>query len=987
MLGLVLQPLTLFLHAQNISVYGTVKDAAGETVIGANVSVKGTTNGTITDIDGNYSISNVLPSATLVFSYIGMETKEIHVNNQTVIHVVLVEDTHSLEEIVVIGYGSVRKKDLTGSVSSVKGKDLHAFSTATPTQALQGRSAGVQVLQNSGAPGATMQVRIRGTNSIRGSNEPLWIIDGFPGDQNMLNNGDIESMEVLKDASATAIYGSRGANGVIIITTKRGRAGATRVDYEGSLGIQSVRKKLDLLDAGEYMQLMNIQQLNDTGKEYFSPEDIARAGKGYDWQDMLYRNASIHDHTLTVSGGSEKTQFSTSFTAFDQEGIMLNNNYRRLSLRANLDHKISKYFQLSVNTILSRSDTKNSWATVSYSGRGASIISAIPSAPPTSGAYTEDGDYLQLKTLYPFISDGLINPIAYTNEKDIKNFNNRVLANIALTITPIEDLSLKVAGNITNTDYRSDQYTTLKYPGSTGSASIESSNRVHLNGELLANYTKTFNDDHYIGITLAGTMESNVYKNVRASGSGFLSDIYGTFNIGSASTIETPSSSYSKWTLLSGLGRINYSFKGKYLLTVSMRADGSSRYSEGDKWGYFPSGALAYRISEEEFMSNLDFLSDLKLRMGYGSSGSTAIDPYYTLDMLSTSKVVFNDDLYTAFAPGTRLPEKLKWETTDQINIGLDASFFDHRLRLTLDYYKKNTKDLLNNVQLARSSGYSTTIRNIGEIRNRGVEFQVDANPFNGDFKWDISMNTSFNKNEVVKLYNGQDILGTRYDLSIMQDYINLIREGQPLGVFYGYVTNGYDENGKITYKDLNDDNKITTDDRTYIGDPNPDFIYGINSNMSWKNFEFSFFIQGTQGNDLYSLTMASQTLDFGQGLNTLREVLYDHWTPENTNAKYPYITRNTTVLYSDRFVYNASYLRLKNIQLGYNIPFHKLGIPWIKRGFIYVSGQNLLTITSYPWQDPEINAFGGSASVNQGIDQYSYPVAKSVTFGAKFSF
>ncbi len=964
---------------QQETVSGKVTNSSGEPLPGVTVVVKGTIHGIVTDVDGNYTLFKVPADATLVFSFVGMKTQEIVITGKSNIDIVMVEDAIGIEEVVAIGYGTMKKSDLTGSVASVKSEDITDIPSNNITQALQGRVAGVQIQQNSGAPGATMQVRIRGTNSIQGSNEPLWIIDGFPGDQAILNSADIESVEVLKDASATAIYGSRGANGVIIITTKRGKSGATKVDYEGSYSIQTVRKKLDLMDANEYARFYNIYWNNLKGENYFTQNEIDNLGKGTDWQDLIFRLAPVHDHSLTVSGGNEKTQFSVGTSYFDQAGIIENNDYRRIVLRANVNHDISKKFSVSYNAILSRIDQSPT--------NDSDVLRSALSATPTVGPYDNEGKYVLLNDVYPFSPDNLINPTAYFNEVSDKQVYNKVMANLAFTYRPFDGLSVKISGNIANGEYRSDNYTGVDYPDSSGSASVYTSNSLHLNSDNIITYNKTIDDIHNITVTGAFTYEDDISKSLGASGAGFLSDATETYDIGSATTIGTPHTSYSDWSLLSYLGRFNYSYKSKYQATVSFRADGSSRYSKGNKWGYFPSGAVAWRISEEEFMNDIDFISDAKIRLGYGQTGSTAINPYYTLDMLSSGKASFENGLYTYFAPGTRLPGNLKWETTAQTDIGLDIGFLNSRFRLTADYYIKNTRDLLNTVQLPASLGYTTTVKNIGKIKNKGFELQLDANILNREFEWDISANISFNRNEVVKLYEGQDIPGTIYNVIVANDYINLLREGNPISAFYGYQLDGLDEDGHYTYKDIDGKDGITADDKTWIGDPNPDFIYGLTSNMSWKNFELNLFIQGSQGNDIYGLSMVNQNYKWYIGYNMQKEVLHDHWSPETPNAKYPAIDNIFSTRMADNFVYDGSYLRLKNIELAYNIPVNKLGMKWLKKGQIYLSGQNLLTITSYPWWDPEVNSQGGSNSVNQGIDNYSYPTAKGFTIGAKLSF
>lgn len=969
---------------QQKSISGKVTDSSGVSLPGVSVVVKGTTTGVITDVDGKYTLSKVPENAILQFSFVGMKTQEIEVGGKTSINVVLADETIGIEEVVAIGYGTVRKSDLTGSVASVKGTDISALSSTTVSQALQGRVAGVQVQQNNGQPGANMQVRIRGANSIKGSNDPLWIIDGFPGDQSMINTSDIESMEVLKDASATAIYGSRGANGVVIITTKRAKEGRMQIEYNGSFSVQTLAKKLDLLDAKEYMQYMNIQQVNKTGLEFFTADQINRAGSGTDWQDLCFRQAPIHDHSINISGGNEKAQYSLGGSFFDQKGIIFNSGYSRINLRSNLNYNISPKINVSSNIIISRAD--NDKQASEGGNRGTTLIGAIIVAPPTLSPYDENGLYNQLNTQYSWLS-GLQNPIAWVNEKSYKWYSNRTMANVAFNYKPLEGLSIKISGNVSSANNREDDYITSKYPNSSGSASISLGETVSLNSDNIITYNKTINEKHRISVMGGVTYEQSVNKSVGASGNGFLSDIFETYNIGSAITPGIASSGYSKWTLLSYLSRLNYSYNDKYLATVSFRSDGSSRYSKGSKWGYFPSGAIAWRVSNEDFMKNISLISNLKLRLGYGETGSTAISPYSTLDLMATGQTTFNKDLYTYFSPSSYYLSNLKWETTAQTDIGMDVAFLDNRIRLSADYYIKNTRDLLNVVEMPRSSGYISSTKNIGKIQNKGLELQLDADLVDKAVKWNISTNISFNRSKVVKLAGGQDVFGNSLDIVIIRDQLNLLREGQPIGVFYGYQEKGYDGKGNINYKDNNNDGFISAADKTIIGNPNPDFTYSLNSTLSYKNFIFSFYIQGTQGNDLYSLSMAALTCDYQEGINTFRDVLYDHWTTETPNAKYPALTSAATssLKMSDRFVYDGSYIRLKNIELAYNLPINK--IPWMKKAQVFASAQNLLTITNYPFWDPDVNAKGGSSSITQGVDEYVYPTSKNITLGFRLNF
>ncbi|MFV0539163.1 MAG: SusC/RagA family TonB-linked outer membrane protein [Dysgonomonas sp.] len=927
-----------------ITLNGKVVNSEGEPIVGATVSVKNTTNGTYTDIDGHFTIK-ALKGQQLSVSFIGYVTENTIIDGKNDLFIQLNEDSKLLDEVVAIGYGTMKKKDLTGSVSSVSSEAIKEIPSATVGLALQGRTPGVVVQQTTGTPGGGVQIRIRGNNSIKGDNEPLWVVDGFPlSNANVLNITDIESIDVLKDASATAIYGARGANGVILVTTKKGKVGKTKIVYEGRLSIQNIIKKFDMLNASEYMQLMNIQQENDFGAKYFLDAEISSAGNGTDWQDLVYRSAPLHEHSVNISGGSDKTKFSIGLSYFDQSGILRSTEYDRLTLRLGIDHEISKLINLSANTILSRATTQT--RTTVGGQRGNSILHAAIAAPSTVGPYNEDGSYHKLSEDYPFSATGFLNPVAYLNEKNRKWFRNRVLTNLSLTIKPIKEITILSAANVQNTEYRWDRYDTRKYPESTGSAGIEVDNTMEFSVNNTISYNKSI-DKHNISAMVGTTYEELTDMPLSVTGDGYINDVLESYDIGSATTLGVPSSSYSKWQILSFLGRANYSYDDRYLATLSLRRDGSSRYSVGQKWGTFPSGALAWRVSNEKFMKNLAFVSNLKFRVGYGVTGNTSISPYQTVNYLVSETAVLNKQLYPGFNPKDNYPGDLKWESTSQTNIGIDLGLLNNKIQITADYYVKNTKDLLNDVQLPPSSGYTSTVQNIGKIKNQGVELQLDAYLIQTpNFKWDISANISFNKSEVKELSKHQDISGAWYSLSWMGDYINLIREGQPFGIFYGYKEDGYDANGNILYKNKDGESvlkaNLKEDDKTYIGDPNPDYTYNFNSRLAYKDFSLSLFFQGVQGNDIYSLSMGTTNYDYGWGLNTFKEVLYNHWTPETPNAKYPKISNKNTYVVSDRFVYSGSYLRLKNIEIAYAVPVKKLGCAWISKAQVYVSSQNL---------------------------------------------
>lgn len=959
-------------------VKGKITDERNNALPGVNVLVKGTQRGVTSGIEGDYELSLNDGENTLIFSFVGYLSQEVNVNNRSTVNIVLEPDLKSLEEVVVIGYGTVKKSDLTGSVAQVKSKEINAFPNANVLQSLSGRAPGVHIRQSSGAPGASMSVRVRGGNSILGSNEPLYVIDGFPvnGGPTHLNNSDIESVEVLKDASATAIYGSRGANGVVLITTKRGKTGKTVVDFETSFSSQKLIRKLDLMNAKEYAMFYNEQAINDNIAPFFSQADIDGFGEGFDWQDFVFQRAPMLTTSLNVSGGNEKTQFSVSGSFFGQDGIVRGSNYNRYALQSNVLHTVSDKFRINLSTTLSRlmTERKDSGG----GSRGNSMINAAISAPPTLTPYNEDGSYRVLSTAYPFIATDIRNPINFINEQSNQIRANVVLANLALMYNFTPDLMLKVSGGIENRDDRNDNYTTTRFFNSQGAASVSAGQFTSLLNENTLNYNKTFAEKHSVSAVAGFTYQDFLNTSLSGSGTGFLSNIFETYNLGASMTPGVPGSGYSKSLLLSYLGRVNYVYNDKYLLTVSIRRDGSSRYSEGHKWGNFPSAAVAWRISNENFMSGNTFISDLKLRSSWGLSGSQAIDPYSTLNQLIAGRTIFNDDYANTFAPGTRLPGILKWETTAQFDLGIDFGVLSNRLLLTADFYNKNTRDLLSTVMLPSSLGYTNTIQNVGKIQNRGVELGLDAKILTGAFTWDMNANISFNKSKVLSLYNGEDILRDNVGVIIINDATSILREGRPVGQFWGYRELGYDEKGDIIFEDTNGDGSISQADKTYIGDPNPDFIYGLNSTMTFKNFEFNLFFQGSQGNDIFNASAITNTMDFGFGLNMPKSVFNDHWTPDHRDASYPRISLRTPTRVSDRYIEDGSYLRLKNIMLAYNLPVQNLGIKALRSLQVYASGQNLLTFTKYSWWDPETNF---------RLDHNSYPVSKSVTFGLRVGF
>lgn len=968
---------TLDWNNRQKEIIGAVTDQQGP-LEDVTISVQGTERVTSSNAKGQYRIQ-AAPGDILVFRRLGYVTQQIPVGDLQTINVTLVEQIQHMDEVVVIGYGSVQKKDLTGAVSQVGTDQVNAFPNANALQALAGRAPGVHIRQSSGAPGPSMGVRVRGGNSIKGSNEPLYVIDGFPiasNNPSIVNNADIESIEILKDASATAIYGSRGANGVVLITTKKGKVGRTNVTFETSYSTQQLIRKLSLMNASEYARFYNEQASNDQVSPYFTEEQIAAFGLGFDWQDFVFQRAPMATAALGVSGGNEQTQFSLGASFFGQDGIVKGSNYDRYSLQSSVNHRFNDKFSVELSTILSRLTTKRKDS--GGGNRGNSMISAAISAPPILTPFNADGSYQVLHTAYPFLATDLRNPINWINESSAETKANVALINAAVSYRINPDLTLKISGGLENRDDRSDNYTSTRFFDSPGIANVSTTQQLSLLNENTLNYDKTFRDIHHLSAVIGATYQRFSITSVNAGGTGFISDLYETYNLGAAGTPGVPGSNYIKSALVSFLGRANYSYDDRYLATVSFRRDGSSRYSTGSKWGSFPSAALAWRISKESFMEGLPELSELKLRASWGLTGSQAIDPYTTLNLLSTGRTIFNNDYFNTVGPSTRLPGDLQWETTEQFDLGLDLGLLNNRVLLTADYYVKHTRDLLSDVRLPSSMGYTTTIRNVGKVQNKGLELGIQAKPITGDWVWDINANIAFNKNKVISLYNHEDVLRDNISMVIVNDATSILREGRPVGQFWGYLEDGYDVNGDIIYRDINQDGSLSAADKTYIGDPNPDFTFGFNSMLSYKDFEFSFFLQGTYGNDIFNASAITNTMDYGVGLNMPRSVYENHWTENHTQADFPRISRSTPVRVSSRFIEDGSYLRLKHISLGYDFPLKTLNITGIKRLQVYVSGQNLLTLSDYSWWDPETNF---------RLDHNSYPSAKSITFGIRAGF
>lgn len=964
-------------------VTGRVTDENNSGLPGVSIVLKGTQRGTTTNTEGRFEMN--IPetgSPLLVFSFVGYTSQEVAVGSQNNLSVSMVPENKLLNEVVVIGYGAVKRKDLTGAVAQIDSKEIDAFPVADVQQALRGRAPGVRVIQTSGQPGSSVQVQVRGGNSFLGNNNPLYVVDGFPltGGIDFLNPSDIASIDILKDASATAIYGARGANGVVIITTRQGKEGRSRVSLDSYYGFQNVAKRFDLMNGAQFAEIANEQLVNDGRQPYFTSTDFANT----DWQDQIFQTAPIQNHVLTFTGGNAKTRYSVSGNYFAQDGIILNSGTDRGSFRFGLDQTVSDRFSFSTHFVGSRFTFNNNRANNGH--RGNNILSSAIVAPPTVPVRDQNGNYSSV-TPYPFGPNVLQHPLLYSELLDQQK-RTSLLADFSATFKLTDELSFKTLLGTEQVFNEGNFYspTTLRLSSPGGNANTSFGRGVSYLNENILTYTKAF-DRSTLNAVAGFTWQNSTNNSNNQGGSGFLNDILQNNNLGAAEVTNPNSSSYSEWALLSWLGRVNYSLMDKFLFTVSARADGSSRFGANNKWGFFPSGAFAYKLSEEAFMKNIKQISSMKLRVSYGETGSTTLSPFQSLNRLGVTRATFGKSDVIGFAPVALPNDNLKWETTAQFNVGLDAGLFNERVRITLDYYKKTTTDLLAQVTLPGSAGFNSIVTNLGEIQNSGFEFGVGADLVDKAFRWDIFAQMSTNKNKIIDI-GGSDIFGSGISLPFGSP-INLAREGQPLGLFYGFKEDGLDDKGQIKYVDLNNDGVISNSDQTIIGNPYPDYIFSINNNFSYKNFELNIFLEGTQGNDLFFATGGSISNSFNTGENQLVDVYNNRWRPDspNPNALYPKISVGSNFRVSDRFVMDGSYMRIKNVRLAYNVPVSDLNIRWMQGLQLYASAQNLLTFTSYPGLDPEVNTRSGTGDLRIGIDETGYPAARTFTFGLKLGF
>ena len=1008
-------PVSYAQSPDKITVAGCVKDAAGDFLIGATVQVKGISGGTITDIDGNYILKDVPRTATLVFSYVGMQNKEVPVNGKSTINVTLLDDALQLEQVVVIGYGSVKKSDVTGSVTSVKTEALKEIPANSVEGLLQGRAAGLQVINSSQDPGAGATVRIRGGSSLRGSNAPLVVVDGFPlgdaGDLKQINPSDIVNMEILKDASASAIYGSRGANGVIMITTKRAKTGTTNITVRQQITLSQFDTKLDLWRDPVLMASLNnesringgldplyVGKVSSTGVYYPSVEELQTTWTtNTRWDDLVFRDTPVSNNTTaTISSSNDRTVFNLSANFYTDNGMYIKDDYTKGGYNLSVDHNIYDNFKVRFSNILSRG-VRNANGGLSYWRN------------PIYPVYDENGDY------YLTNASDFSHPMAITDLQKNETKSLDVISSVALEWQLFPFLKLTSQLNYKFGKSVSDRYYPKKYTEagefSNGQAEIENWEGHNLVSETFANFQKKF-DKHDIGAMVGYSYEYYMSRSSGLTGKDFVNEALGNENMGAGNPEKNEIwNGYSDNKLVSGMFRLNYVYDNKYLLTLTARADGSSKFGKNNKWAMFPSGAVSWKAHEESFIKNLNVFDELKFRFSYGISGNQGISPYQTLSRYGTDKYYNDGSWATTIGPGyvsgwtgpgwiyrvwSGIPNPdLKWETTAQADFGIDMAFLNRRLRVSFDYYDKQTSDLLGERNLALSSGYDKMWVNDGKIQNRGFEVTVDADILQTkDWQLSGTLIYSRNRNKVKDLGNTLEsglvtdpMTGMLFEysgnsLEQYRDYTNILAIGQPVNVFYGYKVDGivqtlnegidaglsgdYANPGEFKYMNLNGDSEISEADKTIIGDPNPDFTASLALNLSWKKFDVSVFLNGVFGQDVLN------TKAFGEPSNSpLR------WTPDNPTNKYPSLRDGRQVKISDWWIEDGSFLRVQNLNIGYTFDLPKKS--FLSKARIYMNASNLYTFTKFKGYDPEVGL--------DGVYSGGYPRLRKWTFGLDLTF
>ena len=1035
-------------------VRGKVLDDTGLEVIGASILVKGTNQGTITDMDGMFSLSVPDKNAILQVSYIGYQTLEVKVDLTKPMSIILKEDSEMLEEVVVVGYQEVKKKDLTGSVAKANMNDLLNTPVGSFDQTLGGRVAGVNVTSSEGTPGGTMNIVIRGNNSLTQDNSPLYVIDGFPVEDaalaSTINPADIESLDILKDASATAIYGARGANGVVIITTKKGSIGKPQITYDGSVTMHNVSRQIPMMNAYDFVKLQAemypqaaynqsggyLMNYNDEQWTLDHYKDIFQ----YNWQDEIFRTALQHNHNVRLTGGTEGIRYNASASYYNQDGVLLNSGYERFQMRANTVIKRDK-LDISITTNYSRSiQTGSTPSENSYSGMNNlfySVWGYRPITYPNKSMESLLNDVMD--DAVDSSNDYRFNPIRSLKEEYRKYYINNLQMNGYVAYEFIKGLKLKISGGYTYDARKQDQFNNSKtrYGGPTSTdkvnAQIIRNERLTWLNENTLTYQTNIKKRHFFNALAGVTFQNSDYEYYSVKAIRLPNESLGMAGLADG-TLASSSSLLSSWSMMSYLARLNYNYKSKYYATASFRADGSSKFSKKNRYGYFPSGSVAWNFMEEEFMKPLSKVLDSgKLRLSWGLTGNNRIGEYdyYTLlqvlknrtgDYISNGSVPsgaypFDNDITSiGVVPISVANDDLKWETTEQWNFGIDLSFFRERINFTADIYRKTTRDLLLDASLPLSSGFYSATKNIGKVRNEGLELSLSTqNIKTKDFTWTTDFNIAFNRNKVLELAENQLTLtsAARFDQNYNSQPSYIAKVGLPMGMMYGYIYEGtykYDDfiksgntytlksnvpnfsgeantqPGMPKYKDINGDGVINTNDRTIIGRGLPIHTGGFTNNFTYKGFDLSIFFQWSYGNDIMNANrLFFENVDGKRELNQFASYA-DRWTPENPDSDIPGSKASSSnKVISSRIIEDGSFLRLKTMTLGYTFPKAMIAKAKLTNVRLYLAAQNLWTWTSYSGYDPEVSVRDGA--LTPGLDFSSYPRSRSFSFGVNLAF
>lgn len=955
------------------SVTGKVSDSAGP-LPGVNVAVQNSKIVTITDLDGKFTLSDLPKGAVLNFTYLGYTSQKISLNGKSSMNVTLVSDNVDLREVVVVGFGSSKKKDITGAIAVIGSKEFEGRANTGIGNALEGKVAGVQITKPSGQPQAGYTIRVRGTSTITAGAEPLYILDGIPTSSiNEISPSDIESMTVLKDASSAAIYGANGSNGVILITTKRGGNQKTKVTLDAYTSSSTVSKKLDVLDATQYKALMT---------EMGQTTDWSKYPYNNNWQDRVLRTAVSKNYALGVSGGDEKTNYYLSGTYLNQEGVVMTNKVERYTFKLNLDHKVSK--SIKVGSSIGYSKWKD--VDVNEAWKYGAILASITGAPVTD-VYDADGTF----SINPFISD-LENPVALLLKNEHSYENYKFNGNVYGEISFLKYLKFKSLFGFEklNSTYNSwvDPYRSREGRGFKGMASLDNNQSTLWNFENTLSFAKLFNKHNFNALVGYIAQEAeNSSANIGARGFG--SAAVQTVNAGST---RTAGYSEAKGRNVAAIGRVNYSYDDRYLLTANFRADAYSGFGVDNRRGYFPSFSGGWRISNEKFFSNVETVNDLKLRIGWGEVGNGQVGPFSHYGLVSPgAPYVVGGSVVPGSNPTTLESTSLKWETTQQTNIGIDISLLKNRLNIISDYYIKKTDEMLLNKRIPASTGFTTALLNVGAMENSGFEFTVSSKNMVNELKWNTDFNISFNKSKITSLPGGSIQLGQLNNDG--RGLVAIAKEGQPLGTFYGYISEGVDPAiGNIKYKDLDASGDLSDGDKTIIGNANPKFSWGLANDFKYKNWSLNIFFQGVQGNDIFNATRI-ETEGMYNANNQLTTVLGRWTTPgQITDMPRSDFAGEQNVKVSSRYVEDGSYVRLKSLTLGYTLPSNLVSKLSMSKVHFYLTAENLLTWTKYSGLDPEVSVYGRNddnslKNIAPGIDYGTYPQTRDIIFGLNLSF